>query len=99
MDFGAFLNDLRRRSAYQDQIVHARFLPGRAARFGTLGRALHPDLKTWLDANAIERFYTHQVAAVEAIRRGEHVAVVTSTASGKTLCYNLPVLDALLADP
>ena len=99
MDFGAFLNDLRRRSAYQDQIVHARFLPGRAARFGTLGRALHPDLKTWLDANAIERFYTHQVAAVEAIRRGEHVAVVTSTASGKTLCYNLPVIDALLADP
>ena len=99
MDFGAFLNDLRRRSGYQDQIVHARFLPGRAARFGTLGRALHPDLKTWLDANAIERFYTHQVAAVEAIRRGEHVAVVTSTASGKTLCYNLPVIDALLADP
>ena len=99
MDFGAFLNDLRRRSAYQDQIVHARFLPGRAARFGTLGRALHPGLKTWLDANAIERLYTHQVAAVEAIRRGEHVAVVTSTASGKTLCYNLPVIDALLADP
>ena len=99
MDFGAFLNDLRRRSAYQDQIVHARFLPGRAARFGTLGRALHPDLKTWLDANAIERLYTHQVAAVDAIRRGEHVAVVTSTASGKTLCYNLPVIDALLADP
>ncbi len=46
----------------------------------------------------ITRLYTHQVAAIEATRRGEHIAVVTPAASGKTLCYNLPVLDALLAD-
>ncbi len=99
MDFGAFLDDLRRRSAYQDQIVHARFLPGRAARFGAPDYPIHPDLRRWLDAHKIGRLYAHQAAAVEAIRRGEHVAVVTSTASGKTLCYNLPVLDTLLADP
>ena len=98
MDFGAFLDDLRGRSAYQGQIVHARFLPGRAARFGGLG-AVHPDVRRWLDARDIQQLYTHQAAAVDAVRRGEHVAIVTSTASGKTLCYNLPVLDALLTDP
>jgi DEAD/DEAH box helicase domain-containing protein len=99
MDVGAFLDDLRRRPAYQDRIVHARFLPGRAARFGAPQPRLHPDLRRWLDAQGIGRLYTHQVAALDAIRRGQHIAVVTSTASGKTLCYNLPVLDALLADP
>jgi DEAD/DEAH box helicase domain-containing protein len=97
MDFGAFLDELRGRPAYQGQIVHARFVPGRAARFGAVG-AIHPDVRRWLDARGIERLYAHQAAAVDAVRRGEHVAVVTSTASGKTLCYNLPVLDALMTD-
>ncbi|MGA9397639.1 MAG: DEAD/DEAH box helicase [Anaerolineaceae bacterium] len=43
--------------------------------------------------------YSHQASAFEAIRQGSHVVVVTSTASGKTLAYNLPILDSLLADP
>ena len=43
--------------------------------------------------------YTHQAEAVAAALRGEHIAIVTPAASGKTLCYNLPVLNRLLADP
>ena len=43
--------------------------------------------------------YSHQASACQAVRQGSHVVVVTSTASGKTLAYNLPILDALLADP
>ncbi len=99
MDFGAFLDDLRRRPGYQDQLVHARFIPARTARFDALEHPLHPRLDQWVADHGITDLYTHQAAAVEAIRRGGHVAVVTPTASGKTLCYNLPVLDALLADP
>jgi DEAD/DEAH box helicase domain-containing protein len=99
VDFGAFLEELRGRPGYGGQIAHARFLPPRGARFGTLAHSLHPGLEERLRARGITRLYTHQVAAIEAARRGEHVAVVTPTASGKTLCYNLPVLDGLLADP
>ena len=99
MDFEVFLDDLRRRPTYRGQIVHARFIPARTARFGDLERPLHSGIAARLKVQGITRLYTHQAAAVNAARRGEHVAVVTSTASGKTLCYNLPVLDALLADP
>jgi DEAD/DEAH box helicase domain-containing protein len=56
-------------------------------------------LVTALKARGVESLYTHQVHAIEAVTRGEHIAVVTSTASGKTLCYNLPVLNAILRDP
>ncbi|MGH2372662.1 MAG: DEAD/DEAH box helicase [bacterium] len=99
MDFEGFLDGLRRVPGYQGQIVHTRFLPSRSARFGTPERPLHPRLEAWLQDRGIARLYTHQAAAVDAVRRGAHIAVVTPTASGKTLCYNLPVLDALLADP
>ncbi|MDR7420665.1 MAG: DEAD/DEAH box helicase [Armatimonadota bacterium] len=99
MDFRAFLDELRNRPGYRGQIVHARFLPARPPRFGVLERPLHPDLDHRLAAQGITRLYAHQAEAVNAVRRGEHVAVVTPTASGKTLCYNLPVLDTLLSDP
>jgi DEAD/DEAH box helicase domain-containing protein len=99
MDRGAFLEGLRGRPDYQGQIVHTRFLPARDPRFGTLERPLHPRLEPWLKERGIERLYLHQAAAIDAARRGSHVAVTTPTASGKTLCYNLPVLDALLVDP
>lgn len=99
MDFEAYLDALRRRPGYREQIVHARFLPARPARHGVPGSPLRPELEQRLRAMGITRLYAHQAAALDAVRRGEHVAVVTPTASGKTLCYNLPVLDALLADP
>ena len=56
-------------------------------------------LKGLLRARGIEQLYRHQVAALETARQGQDLVVVTGTASGKTLCYNLPVLNALLADP
>jgi DEAD/DEAH box helicase domain-containing protein len=52
-----------------------------------------------LRAQGIERLFTHQAAAVNAALAGRHVVVVTSTASGKTLCYNLPALQAILEQP
>jgi DEAD/DEAH box helicase domain-containing protein len=60
---------------------------------------LRPELVTALAARGIHRLYTHQADAYEAVRKGRHLVVVTPTASGKTLCYNLPVLQRLLENP
>lgn len=60
---------------------------------------LDPRLPAALARRGITALYAHQAAALEAFRRGRHLLVVTPTASGKSLCYHLPVLQSLLADP
>ncbi len=60
---------------------------------------LHPGLVEALRKRGIERLYAHQAAAIEAAAAGRHVVVATPTASGKSLCFHLPVLDALAKDP
>ena len=99
MDVRAFLDEIRRSPAYQGQIVHERFLPPRPARYGALHPPLPDVLTQALARQGITGFYRHQSEAVTAVRAGGHTVVVTATASGKTLTYNLPVLETLLADP
>ncbi len=99
MNFDGYLHDLRRAAFYNGQIAHIQHIPARTARYGELERPLHPNLQERLEALGVRRLYAHQAEAVNAARDGEHVTVVTATASGKTLCYNLPVLDAVLNDP
>src|SRR5947199_1777366 len=74
-------------------------LPARPARYLPLPAGLRPELASALATRGIERLYSHQAEAYEHVRAGRHVVVVTPTASGKTLCYNLPVLNAILRDP
>ena len=74
-------------------------VPARPGRYAPFPTALDPRLNEVLRARSIDQLYTHQAAAIDDVLRGEHVCVVTSTASGKTLCYNLPVLNTLLRDP
>ena len=99
MDFQGYLHDLRRAAFYKGQIAHVQRIPARVARYGELERPLTPALQERLDAQGLSRLYAHQADAVNAARDVEHVTVVTATASGKTLCYNLPVLDAVLDNP
>ena len=99
MDFTGYLSDLRRAPFYKGQITHVQRIPARPAAYGALERPLHPQLQEKLSAQGIARLFSHQAEAVNAARDGEHVTVVTATASGKTLCYNLPVIDAVLNDP
>ncbi|MDQ7794801.1 MAG: DEAD/DEAH box helicase [bacterium] len=75
-----------------------RTLPGRPARPGPFPSWLHPSLAEALRRRGIRDLYTHQAKALEALGRGENVVVVTPTASGKTLCYNVPVVDQVLSD-
>ena len=93
------LDRLRLNASYMKNIVAWERYPARPARFGSWPAGLDPRLVAAVRRRGIEALYTHQSQAVEAALRGENVVVVTGTASGKTLCYNLPVLHALLADP
>ncbi len=93
-----FLNTIRTRRWYKGQIVHVERIPGRKARYGALARPLPPRLEAALRDAGITRFYTHQAQAINAARDGHNVIITTGTASGKTLCYNIPVLEALITD-
>ncbi len=99
MDAAAFLSKLRAGAAQSGEIVHVEEIPARAARTAKLGAPLPPPLISALQGLEICDLYSHQVRCIEEARAGNHVAVVTSTASGKTLAYTLPVLEALLEDP
>ena len=93
------LQDLRTNPRFADRIAAWRCLPARPARFAPLPSELDPRLVDALQERGIAQLYAHQAQALAAALRGEDVAVVTGPASGKTLCYNLPVWNALLRDP
>src|SRR5215471_15413904 len=83
-----------------DPIITAtRRLPAVAASYAPFPEGTNAQLKTALAARGIERLYTHQAEAFEHVLAGRNVVTITPTASGKTLCYNGPVLDAILKDP
>jgi DEAD/DEAH box helicase domain-containing protein len=80
-------------------VTAVRRLPARQAQFVPFPAAVDPRLREVLRERGIDQLYTHQAAAVELALAGRHVVVTTPTASGKTLCYNAPVLNRVLADP
>src|SRR6185295_10245164 len=71
----------------------------RPARYGELAEPLHRAIAHVLDAQGISRLYSHQAEAIDLARAGKHVCVATGTASGKSLAYNIPVLERLLLEP
>jgi DEAD/DEAH box helicase domain-containing protein len=82
-----------------EELAHLTTEPARAARTAPLPDHLDPRVREALAAAGITELFTHQAEAWEAAVRGEHLIVTTGTASGKTLAFNLPVLDALARDP
>jgi DEAD/DEAH box helicase domain-containing protein len=93
------IHHLTQASFYQDQIVHVEGIPARKARYDQLRRGLPRPLQEALHGMGIQHFYTHQAQAINAAREGRNVVVATSTASGKTLVYNIPVLEAIVSIP
>ncbi len=79
-------------------IVHWQTQEAVEAEYAPLPATLDPRLVAALGAQGLDRLYSHQAAAFDSITAGQHTCVVTPTASGKTLCYTLPVLNAILAD-
>ncbi len=99
MNLAQLIERWERSPAIAPCLTASRRLPGRPARYAPWPAALDPRLRAALERRGIPALYTHQAQAVEAALAGQHVVVVTPTASGKTLCYNLPVLDRLLREP
>src|SRR5688572_31990033 len=80
-------------------VTAVRRLPARSADYAPFPEGVDPRLRDVLNTRGIERLYTHQAAAIEHTLAGRNVVITTPTASGKTLCYNAPVLSAVLRDP
>jgi DEAD/DEAH box helicase domain-containing protein len=80
-------------------VVARRTLPARAAQTRPLPDWLDPRIAGALRSRGIDELYTHQAEALDALRAGDDIVVVTPTASGKSLCYDLPVLNAVADDP
>jgi DEAD/DEAH box helicase domain-containing protein len=74
-------------------------LPADPGRFAPFPEWVRPEIRRVLEAQGIYALYSHQAHAVEAVRKGSNIALTTPTASGKTLCYNLPVVQAILEKP
>ena len=98
VDFEEFLHFIKSQDYYNDQIYHIEHIPAQNARFGALDNPLRKRLQRWLDINNV-KLWSHQADAINKIREGKNTVIVTSTASGKSLCYNLPVLQSILEDP
>jgi DEAD/DEAH box helicase domain-containing protein len=94
------VNKIERMASDPDSPIRAiRRTPAREAEYGAFPELVNPKLREVLSARGIDKLYTHQVLAWQHVNAGENVVIVTPTASGKTLCYNLPVLDRLTAEP
>ncbi|HUO58030.1 MAG TPA: DEAD/DEAH box helicase [bacterium] len=93
------LQNLRSREDLKDRIQHVEMIAAQPARFHDWPRTLAPELIRLLEKSGYEALWAHQAHAVEALHRGSNVAITTPTASGKTLCFNLPVMQSVLADP
>ncbi|NJN83356.1 MAG: DEAD/DEAH box helicase [Caldilineaceae bacterium] len=99
MALSDLLGELRGDAQFMANVAAWRTQPALPPRFGEYPAGLHPALQSALHQRGIDRLYRHQAEAVQAALDGRDIAVVTPTASGKTLCYNLPTLHALLAEP
>jgi len=99
MSLSTLLSAWRADPNIASNIAAWRTLPTRPAQFAPFPDDLHPALVDALRARGIGALYTHQATAWQRAQAGQHPVVVTGTASGKTLCYNLPVLDRLLRHP
>lgn len=98
MTLSEFVRALKDDPRFMENVTEWRVLPAREAKYAPFPEELDVRIVQVLKARGIERLYTHQRQALECALSGRDLVVVTPTASGKTLCYNLPVLNAILKD-
>jgi DEAD/DEAH box helicase domain-containing protein len=93
------LVELKINDNFKENIVTWQTIEEKPAQTVSLPQDLHQAIKEALTSKGIENLYTHQKSAYEKIMNGNSIVAVTPTASGKTLCYNLPVLQTILTNP
>ncbi len=99
MNLPQILDQLHRDSRFMRNVTAWKVLPSQAAKFADFPDNMNPALVKAVQERGIKRLYSHQTAAIEHIINKKNVVIVTPTASGKTLCYNLPVLNTVLSNP
>ncbi len=99
MNLDQIISSLRQDRALGKSITHWKTFPPRAARYADFPPNIDQRLIDTVGAKGISQLYSHQAEAIELALAGKDVVVVTPTASGKTLCYNLPVLDEIMKNP
>ncbi|HDP98159.1 MAG TPA: DEAD/DEAH box helicase [bacterium] len=99
MTIEQILDIIRNDADVISNITHWQKIPEQPPVFAEYPDAIHPELVQKLKQRGISKLYSHQASAIEAILKGKNVVVVTPTASGKTLCYNIPVLNKLIENP
>ena len=98
MDVAAFLDEVRADPEYAEQMVYVHEAPARDATYAEAGPELEA-AKDLLAAIGIESLYSHQAEALRLAQAGKDILIATGTASGKTLCYALPIINSLRANP
>ena len=93
-----YIEKLKNNPAFMKNVTSWQVVPERKARYGEFPENLDLRVKQTLHERGIDRPYIHQSRAIVAALSGQDFVVVTPTASGKTLCYNVPVLDSILKD-
>ena len=99
MNLPQLLEKLKNDPAFMENVTAWRTVPPREAAYAPWPEGIDERLPKALAKHGVQKLYTHQAACFEASRQGKDYVVVTPTASGKTLCYNLPVLAEILKNP
>jgi DEAD/DEAH box helicase domain-containing protein len=93
------LEELSKDSDFNRQVAHWERIPAKKGDYREFPQDLHPSLREILIKRGISALYSHQAESYKLVREGKNVVIVTPTASGKTLSYNLPILNSLLEEP
>jgi DEAD/DEAH box helicase domain-containing protein len=99
MDVPAFLSALEAEPGYAGQLEHVEVLPARDGHYAEPQRPLSAEIRALVTARGIDRLYSHQARTLDLAREGRDLVIATGTATGKTLAFNLPILETVLADP
>ncbi len=99
MNLSQLLTQMRTAPELAERVTAWKVTPFKEGSFADFPPSIDRRLVDILRSQGIERLFTHQALAIEAVQREENFIVVTPTASGKTLCYNIPVINSLLEDP
>lgn len=99
MNLRQVLDRLKSSSDFMSNVSTWQTIPAKAAQYSDFPQSADERLRSVLVKQGVSQLYAHQAAAFSRVAAGENIVVVTPTASGKTLCYNLPVLNQILCNP
>lgn len=98
MNTGQLLDYLKHNPDFASNVTHWQVMPARPAKYDDYPDGFDPALRAVLESRGVKRLYSHQRRALDLAQAGKDFVVITPTASGKTMCYNLPVLSEILRD-